>query len=155
MPPQGASKPAKTIPKSALEASKPRQFVCASDVLEHWDELMPQRGGTEFTPVTLKGRFEHDKEVYIGMRGKPGAVEEGLGAGYSVVTPFVMQSSDEGSTGRVARVLVNRGWFPASAKKQRSEERKRAEEAAAQKGASPSSVEELDAVIRKGEKGAS
>ena len=87
------------------------------------------------------------------MRGKPGAVEEGLGAGYSVVTPFVMECCDGGS--QPVRALVNRGWVPANAKTLRSEERKEAEDAARQTGTLSSSVEDVEAVVRKGEKGAS
>ena len=134
-----------------LLSSRPRRLASGEDVLASWDELIPQRGGTEFAPITLRGRFEHDKEVYIGMRGKPGAVEEGLGAGYSVISPFVMEDRDR-ETPQAVRVLVNRGWVPANAKHQRSEER---EHAASRAGTVLSSVEEIEVVIRKGEKGAS
>ena len=134
-----------------LLSARPRRVASGEDVLACWDELTPQRGGTEFAPLTLRGRFEHDKEVYIGMRGKPGAVEEGLGAGYSVITPFVMEDR-AGDSAQVVRVLVNRGWVPSNAKQQRSEERERA---ASRAGTALSSVVDLEVVIRKGEKGAS
>ena len=134
-----------------LLASAPSLIASARELLERWAELMPQRGGTEFAPYTLHGRFEHEKEVYIGVRGKPGAIEEGLGAGYSIVTPFVAQ--DPG--GATVRVLVNRGWMPVNAKAQRAEEREQAELAAARPGAKPSAAQELRVVARKGERGAS
>jgi cytochrome oxidase assembly protein ShyY1 len=39
--------------------------------------------------VQLAGVYDHEHEVYIGMRGKPGSkAEEERGAGYSVVTPL-------------------------------------------------------------------
>eukprot|EP01043_Picozoa_sp_COSAG02_P018053 COSAG02_NODE_832_length_16660_cov_16.228006_16_plen_293_part_00 len=139
--------------RNQLLASRPSLVASGNELLERWDELMPQRGGTEFAPMTLRGRFEHDKEVYIGMRGKPGAVEEGLGAGYSVVTPFVVEGAN--SSAAPVRVLVNRGWVPANAKKQRSEEREQAEQAARPGDTTPPTVEDLQVVIRKGEKGAS
>ena len=114
---------------------------------------MPERGGTEFAPITLRGRFEHHKEVYIGMRGKPGAVEEGLGAGYSVVTPFVIAGSSKEP--HVVRVLINRGWVPPHAKKQRSEEREQLERAASRNGTVTRAHEDVQVVVRSGEKGAS
>lgn len=139
--------------RQQLLASKPRLVSSSRELLECWDELMPQHGGIEFAPITLRGRFEHEKEVYIGMRGKPGAVEEGLGAGYSVITPFVIEGPNEKFD--AVRVLVNRGWVPPHAKKQRSEKREQAESAGSRTGVVPSAIEDLEVVVRKGEKGAS
>ena len=139
--------------RNQLLAARPSLIASSSELLERWDALMPQRGGTEFAPITLRGRFEHEKEVYIGMRGKPGAVEEGLGAGYSVITPFVVEGANAGAA--AVRVLVNRGWVPANAKKQRAEERENAEQAARRVGTTPPTVEDLQVVVRQGEKGAS
>eukprot|EP01049_Picozoa_sp_SAG25_P009249 SAG25_NODE_899_length_4862_cov_4.370893_2_plen_58_part_00 len=39
--------------------------------------------------MQLAGVYDHEHDVYIGMRGKPGSkAEEERGAGYSVVTPL-------------------------------------------------------------------
>jgi surfeit locus 1 family protein len=56
----------------------------------------------EFMPVRLRGRFLHDRELYLGARLYKGE------AGFNVVTPFVLE---DGRT-----VLVDRGWVPSARK---------------------------------------
>jgi surfeit locus 1 family protein len=52
----------------------------------------------EYRRVTLRGRFLHDREMYLSGRSWAGRL------GYHVITPLVL--SDGGA------VLVNRGWIP-------------------------------------------
>jgi surfeit locus 1 family protein len=54
----------------------------------------------EFVPVRLRGRFLHDRELYLGARPRDGA------AGFHVITPLVL---DGGRT-----ILVDRGWVPSA-----------------------------------------
>lgn len=71
----------------------------------------------EYTPVTVKGEFLHDKELYLGPRAfvRPDGVESqgGLfsqkdkGSGFIVITPFRLEGSKE-------VILVSRGWVPKS-----------------------------------------
>lgn len=58
----------------------------------------PDPGALEFRPVTVTGRFLHDKELRLLARPRQGQ------AGYEIVTPLVR---DGGGT-----VLVNRGFVP-------------------------------------------
>ena len=133
--------------RERLLASSPSLITSGQELLARWTELMPQRGGQEFAPFILKGRFEHEHEVYIGVRGKPGAIEEGIGAGYSIVTPFIV----EGDGKEAVKVLVNRGWVPNAAKPQRAEARATVVRT---NSAGVAPVQELRVVVRKGEKGA-
>ncbi|KAL1117464.1 hypothetical protein AAG570_004789 [Ranatra chinensis] len=73
----------------------------------------------EYRTVSVKGTFDHSKEMYIGPRscltdGESKANEGRLftssgASGYHVVTPFVLENTSE-------RILVNRGWVPFSQK---------------------------------------
>ena len=62
------------------------------------DEALGRRdlAGVEWHPVTVEGRFHHDKEVYLY------ATEFDLGQGVHVITPL------ERGDGRM--VLIDRGW---------------------------------------------
>lgn len=55
-----------------------------------------------YAPVTMRGRFETDRQFLVDNR-----VYQEM-AGYHVITPFHLAGSE-------VRVLVNRGWLPASA----------------------------------------
>lgn len=70
------------------------------DVVAFFDGLAgkPLEAG-EYTRVTARGRFVHDKELYLYA---PSSTQ---GPGFHVVTPFVLAGS-----GRV--LLVNRGFVP-------------------------------------------
>ncbi len=59
---------------------------------------IPDPAALEFVPVRLRGRFLHDRELYVGARLYRGE------AGFHVVTPLVLE---DGRT-----VLVDRGWVP-------------------------------------------
>jgi len=68
----------------------------------------------EFGRVHVRGKFEHDKVVYIGPRSllKDGSASGGGslfgnsdGIGFHVITPFQLENSDK-------KILVNRGWVP-------------------------------------------
>ncbi|KAI8915642.1 SURF1 family-domain-containing protein [Gorgonomyces haynaldii] len=74
-------------------------------------ELPVDSSADQFVPVKCKGRFEHEKEMLVGLRtrvsGEPGQAMMGGGVskvGYLVITPFKTQSNQ--------RILVNRGWVP-------------------------------------------
>lgn len=54
----------------------------------------------EFTPVRLRGKFLHDRELFISARVHKDEV------GLNIITPFVLV---DGRT-----VLVNRGWVPSA-----------------------------------------
>jgi surfeit locus 1 family protein len=54
----------------------------------------------EFASVRLRGRFVHDKELYLGARTHGGAI------GFHVIAPLVL---DDGRA-----VLVDRGWVPST-----------------------------------------
>ena len=136
--------------RAKLLSSAPERITSAQGLLGLWARLDPGQGGQEFAPFTLRGRFDHAQEVYVGLRGKPGAVDEGLGAGYSVVTPFVVEDGGEHSPAQTT-VLVNRGWVPSDAQPQRAADRAAR---AARGAASRADVEELYVVVRRGEKGA-
>lgn len=56
----------------------------------------------EYRKVSLRGRYLHSKELYVGARSRRGNL------GYHVYTPFAARD------GTV--VLVNRGWIPLSRK---------------------------------------
>jgi surfeit locus 1 family protein len=70
------------------------------DVAAFYDELAgkPLEAG-EYTRVTARGRFFHDKELYLY------APSSRLGPGFHVVTPFVLAGSEQ-------VLLVNRGFVP-------------------------------------------
>ena len=57
-----------------------------------------QLAALEFRKVTARGRFLHDRELYVGSRTNHGK------AGYHVLTPLQVED------GTV--LLVNRGWVP-------------------------------------------
>jgi len=73
----------------------------------------------EFTPVTVRGKFDHSHEIFLGPRHKQsslkansqggGLVSSGSGTGYQIVTAFQLEDSDQ-------RILVNRGWVPLAKK---------------------------------------
>lgn len=52
----------------------------------------------EYTPISVRGRFRHDHELYLAARTMNGRV------GLHVVTPFELQ---DGRT-----LLIDRGWIP-------------------------------------------
>ncbi len=58
----------------------------------------------EYRPVTVRGRFRHDKELHLIATTKRG------NAGYQVIVPF--DRADGGA------ILVNRGWVPTDKKDQ-------------------------------------
>lgn len=62
----------------------------------------------EFTPVRLRGRFDHsgERHVFTSIPRQPGAAG---GPGYSIFTPFDL------STG-IGRIYVNRGFVPEARK---------------------------------------
>ena len=65
-----------------------------------------EEGKTETcTRLSLRGRFEHDKEIIMGPRPPPTAKQTpgNVTIGYYVLTPMTLQGSGH-------RVLVNRGW---------------------------------------------
>jgi len=72
----------------------------------------------EFTPVTVRGTFDHSKEIYLGPRSRldkrsgagGGVISDNSSSGYQIVTPLVLEKTGE-------RILVNRGWVPMSRKK--------------------------------------
>ncbi|XP_018335365.1 surfeit locus protein 1 [Agrilus planipennis] len=69
----------------------------------------------EYRPVHVKGKFLHDKELYVGPRSfikdgeasTEGSVfsEGNVHSGYNVITPLKLSDRDE-------IILVNRGWVP-------------------------------------------
>lgn len=76
-------------------------------------EDLSELDGLEYQKVKLRGRFDHENEIYYGPRP---LINEGSEAfsglisksgqrlyGYLVVTPFVLSDSGQ-------RILVNRGW---------------------------------------------
>ena len=67
---------------------------------------LPAAGGDlsdlEFRKVRLEGSFQHDRELYLGVRSLNG------NPGYQILTPFTLMD------GQV--VLVNRGWVPVERK---------------------------------------
>lgn len=81
----------------------------AEELPDNLDDLQSM----EYQTIRVKGKFLHDKELFLGPRGfiKPGAAETGGGlisqqntsSGYLVITPFKL--ADRGET-----ILVNRGW---------------------------------------------
>jgi len=84
-----------------------RELLAKAPVRINAGEVAAKAGS--FSPVLLRGRFIHDREVYLGIRSAPKhtTVAEHPTApksGYYVFTPF------ETSDGRT--VLVNRGWVP-------------------------------------------
>ena len=64
--------------RAKLLSSAPERITSAQGLLGLWARLDPGQGGQEFAPFTLRGRFDHAQEVYVGLRGKPGAPEEAL-----------------------------------------------------------------------------
>jgi surfeit locus 1 family protein len=62
------------------------------------DVLRVAPAEAEWRHVQVRGRFQHDKEVYVH------AIEPGLGLGVHVITPLVMADG--------ATVLVDRGFVP-------------------------------------------
>lgn len=63
-----------------------------------------------YTPVTLTGHYDHDREVHVWFALSSPQGGPLWGAGYFIMTPFV---SDEGWT-----VIVNRGFVPEANKEQ-------------------------------------
>lgn len=70
----------------------------------------------EYIPVHVRGKFLHDKEIYLGPRtllSKGSSSTESTlisdrsrsSQGYLVITPFKLEDRDE-------TILVNRGWVP-------------------------------------------
>lgn len=66
----------------------------------------------EYETVTVRGKFLHEKEMYLGPRslitsagdaGGGGLVSQKNTSGYLVVTPFKLEDREE-------TILVNRGW---------------------------------------------
>jgi surfeit locus 1 family protein len=73
----------------------------------------------QYCPVTVTGVFDHGNEVFVGPRSPPKERVGGMGlasvngetSGYYVVTPFLVR---DGSSMTGEKILVNRGWIPAS-----------------------------------------
>ncbi|KAL1517419.1 hypothetical protein ABEB36_001186 [Hypothenemus hampei] len=69
----------------------------------------------EFRPVSVRGTFLHDKEIYMGPRGLIKTNEESKltdnpSPGYLVITPFKLADRDE-------TILINRGWVSSGHRK--------------------------------------
>jgi surfeit locus 1 family protein len=58
----------------------------------------PDPATAEYRRVRLRGRFLHDREMYLGGRSRRGVV------GYHIVTPMALSAGGS--------VLVDRGWVP-------------------------------------------
>jgi len=81
------------------------------DLLKHGLEMADFH---EFTPVLVKGKFDHSQEIYLGPRSKQsslkanaqggGLASSSAGTGWQIVTPFLLETGE--------RILVNRGWVP-------------------------------------------
>jgi surfeit locus 1 family protein len=72
----------------------------------------------QYKPISVEGVFDHSREILVGPRSPPKERTGGMGladvkgetAGFYVVTPLVIGKG----TVQEERVLVNRGWIPAS-----------------------------------------
>ncbi|GIX93502.1 surfeit locus protein 1 [Caerostris darwini] len=91
-----------------IEEIKNKRKAAPIELPENLDEL----ASMEYQRVQVQGKFDHSKELYIGLRQLITENDEGGGlfssrpqSGYLIITPFHV-------TDKNITILVNRGWVP-------------------------------------------